>query len=291
MAGPVAAPLQAATVSLACVLVLVSIVLAAASRIKSEWQDKPLSKRQLWWLRTFCSPLYWRSLFRASMRRELDRNPITWLQYYSTWDRVAKLIWCGLAVMLNTHLVTTLGQIPDKLFGLEALFALALAYTAASSFRRERQNGAFELILVSPMARNDIIAGRLRAIRAQFFPAAFVLFLPWPWLATLMGDNRLESLALLQCAFIWATYWSLPIVGLYFALGSRSFLKALLNTCVFGLAVPYALTQTASFLLSQRAGFEEGCGLALIYQIIIVALLSGTLPQQFNRFAALPSRG
>jgi ABC-type transport system involved in cytochrome c biogenesis permease component len=265
------------------------IVIIAASRVRAEWQDKPLSKRQLWWLRTFCSPVFWRDLFRASMRRELDRNPIAWLQYYSTWDRVAKLVWCGLALMLAAHLVIDFRGSRDSL-GLELLFAFALAYTAASSFRRERRNGAFELILVSPIARTDIISGRLKAVRAQFFPAALALFLPWPWMASMIGNNQMETFALLQCAFIWTTYWSLPIIGLYFALGSRSFFRAFLSTCFVGIVFPFLLAQVVVFLISSRAGFEDGCRFALFYQVGVIVLFSLTLPQQFDRLATQPSR-
>lgn len=288
--GLAASPLRMVTVMSASALVLILIVVAAAGRVRSEWQDKPLSKRQIWWLHTFCSPVFWRSLFKSAMRRELNRNPITWLQYYSTWDRVAKLVWCGLALMIDTHLITTLHRIPREVLGLEALFAVALAYTAASSFRRERQNGAFELILVSPIAREEIIVGRLRAVRAQFLPAAVALLIPWPLLATMFGSPQFEQSAILQCGFIVATYWSLPVVGLYFALGSRSFFRALLSTFFFGLIVPFALTQVGAVLISPRAGFEDACVLAMIYQAATVALLSPLLLPLIKRGAAMPSR-
>jgi len=275
--GFAASRFSAFTVASGCGLALVLIMLAAARRIRSEWQDKPLSRRQLWWLRTFCLPLFWRSLFQSAMRRELNRNPITWLQYYSTWDRAVKLVWCGLALMIDTHLITTLHRGQREVMGLEALFAVALAYTAASSFRRERQSGALELILVSPIAREEIIVGRLRAVRGQFFPAAVALIIPWPLLATMFGDSGFDTLAIVQCGFILATYWSLPVLGLYFALGSRNFFRALMSTVFFGLLVPFALTQVGGLLIPGRAGFEDTCILAMIYQAATVALLSPLL--------------
>ncbi|MBI4664312.1 MAG: hypothetical protein HY735_36410 [Verrucomicrobia bacterium] len=270
--------------------VLILIVLLAAWRIRSEWQDKPLSKRQLWWIRTFCSPLFWRDLFRASMRRKLDQNPITWLQYYSTWDRVAKLVWCGLALMFDTALISRIFQSPTALLGMELLFAAAMAYAAAASFRRERRNGAFELILVSPMPREDIISGRLRAVREQFFPAALTLSLPWLLFASMLGNRQIETVALFQCAFIWTSYWSLPVVGLYFALGKGGFFKALLNTYLIGCVVPMLLTQTDLLLSARRVSFENGFGMALGYQVLLIMMLFPILPQQFSRLAALPSR-
>jgi ABC-type transport system involved in cytochrome c biogenesis permease component len=285
-----ASPPSAITVASGCGLVLVLIVLAAAGRIRSEWQDKPLSRRQLWWLRTFCSPRFWRSLFKSAMRRELNRNPITWLQYCSTWDRVAKLVWCGLALMIDTHLITNLHRGPRDVLGLEALFALALAYIAATSFRRERQNGAFELILVSPIAREEIIVGRLRAVRGQFLPAAVTLIIPWPLLATLYGNEQFLRMAIVHCGFILATYWSLPVLGLYFALGTRNFFRALVSTIFFGLIIPFVLTQLGSLLIARQASFEDACILAMIYQAATVALLSPLLLPLIKRGAALPTR-
>src|SRR5581483_5796418 len=52
----------------------------------------------------------------------------------------------------------------------------SLAMTAAGSFRRERESGVLELLLVSPLNEKQIIGGRLRGLWAQFLPA-FVLLL------------------------------------------------------------------------------------------------------------------
>ena len=49
-----------------------------------------------------------------------------------------------------------------------------VAMAAAGSFRRKRENGVLELLLVSPMGVWEIIAGRLRTLWNKFFPASGV---------------------------------------------------------------------------------------------------------------------
>ena len=42
----------------------------------------------------------------------------------------------------------------------------------SGSFRRERETGVLELLLVAPLSTHQIVWGRLRAIWGQFAPAA-----------------------------------------------------------------------------------------------------------------------
>ena len=256
------------------------IVLIAARRVRSSWQDRPLSLRQLWWIRLFCSPLFWRSLFRHSTRRMLDHNPIKWLQYYSTWDRVSKWVWCGLALIFDTRFILNGFHIGRELFVMELVLALGLAYAAAASFRRERANGAFELILVSPLSRGEIVSGRLWALWGQFFPAALSLVLPSLWIVRMMDYSAAGTWLWLHVGLVCSTYWSVPILGLHCALAGGSFPKALLNTCFIGVLVPLFLVNGVSLFFQRPATIEDGCGLAFLYQIVLASILVGRLQHQ-----------
>jgi len=64
------------------------------------------------------------------------------------------------------------------------LLAGSLAMSSAGSFRRERESGVMELLLVSPMSERRMIAGRLPRDLVQIL-ASFGLFLGiWAYLST-----------------------------------------------------------------------------------------------------------
>jgi ABC-type Na+ efflux pump permease subunit len=107
------------------------------------------------------------------------------------------------------------------------LLLASIAYVAAGSFRRERETGALELILVTPLKEREIIAGRLRGIWGQFMPA----FVVW--------------IAIVSFLFSWQEKWSwtnlirftvayaiIPAVGLYFSLRTRLVLLSWFATLV-----------------------------------------------------------
>jgi ABC-type transport system involved in multi-copper enzyme maturation permease subunit len=48
---------------------------------------------------------------------------------------------------------------------------MGLAFAASGSFSREKQSGALELLLVSPLSVQQIIRGRLAGLASQFIPA------------------------------------------------------------------------------------------------------------------------
>ncbi len=65
-----------------------------------------------------------------------------------------------------------------------------LALSAAGSFRRERENGVLELLLISPLDESQIVGGRLRGLWAQFLPAWALLMGVWLYFQTVFGDNN-----------------------------------------------------------------------------------------------------
>jgi ABC-type Na+ efflux pump permease subunit len=109
----------------------------------------------------------------------------------------------------------------------------SLAYVAAASFRRERETGALELILVTPLKERTITWGRLWGVWGIFLPAfalwAAAIIYCFSW----MHQWRPSLMLHFACAFI-----TLPIVGLYFSLRSRVVLLAWLGTLAVGIFVP-----------------------------------------------------
>ena len=110
-----------------------------------------------------------------------------------------------------------------------------MAISTAGSFRRERESGVLELLLVSPVGERTIISGRLRGLWAQFLPAFGVLLVVWFYLASI---SLTRGEAILPIVFYAATFFSLPVIGLYFSLRCRAFMTALLTTLVTCFVLP-----------------------------------------------------
>jgi ABC-type transport system involved in multi-copper enzyme maturation permease subunit len=120
------------------------------------------------------------------------------------------------------------------------IFVLLICVTASSSFQREKENGAFELLLVAPFSEEKLIWGRIRAVWSYYKPAGvvFLLFI----LSALSGDTRLletNEMFLLHLISIGGSTITVPIVGLYFALTRKNFLAILTSTAFFAIFLPY----------------------------------------------------
>jgi ABC-type transport system involved in multi-copper enzyme maturation permease subunit len=115
---------------------------------------------------------------------------------------------------------------------------LSMAISTAGSFRRERESGVLELLLVSPIRERTIISGRLRGLWTQFLPAFGVLLLVWFYLASISLTRRDAGGPIV---FYAATFFSLPVIGLYFSLRCRAFITALLATLTVCFILPWVV--------------------------------------------------
>jgi ABC-type transport system involved in multi-copper enzyme maturation permease subunit len=223
-------------------LMLVVAVLVAGAKTRRSWQEEPPSRRQVWVQRTFCTPVLWLGFFHRWMRRRLERNPIGWLEQ-RTWS--GRLVtWGWLAVLVSIYsAVFTDRQFFVNANGLQEtmawLLAASMAMSAAGSFRRERDTGVLELLLVSPLGENQIISGRLGGLWSQFLPAAGLLLSVWAYCSTFLSNGATVGMGL----FFLAAFLTVPVFGLYFSLLCRNFIIAFLATLAVGLLLPLVLPQ------------------------------------------------
>jgi ABC-type transport system involved in cytochrome c biogenesis permease component len=183
------------------------------------------------------------------MQRKLDRNPIGWLEQ-RTWS--ARLVtWSWLAIMISV-LGLGVGEAsgPSPMYNFQWmesfiawLLAGSMAMSAAASFRRERESGVLELLLVSPLRVGEIVSGRLRGIWGQFAPAAVFLFIVWIYLETAFPYP--SKIRLISILFFAGTFAILPIVGLYYSLRETNFISAFIRTLCVGLVLPVVLGRIA----------------------------------------------
>jgi ABC-type transport system involved in multi-copper enzyme maturation permease subunit len=254
---------SAQSVWLAGALLGVALVLAllvmwlAARRIRRAWQEEPPTRRQAWWLRVFCTPQFWRGLFGRYMRRSLERNPIGWLQEYSWSARLSKWGWCLGLVLVECVLFagSAWGLYVELQKPLGLALALGIGLTAAGSFRKERQTGALELILVTPLRVRQIILGRLIGLWSQFLPSVIIVISIWLYLIESrqymwrgwFGGSPTESLFPLWLA---STYLTMPVVGLLFSLSPRHVIVNWLWACVVGLLMPWVVGEVVVALVT-----------------------------------------
>jgi ABC-type transport system involved in multi-copper enzyme maturation permease subunit len=249
---PLTAPRQLiaimAAITLLSLLVLSLAVLICGARTRRIWQEEPPSARQLWLQKTFCTPVFWLSFFKRWMRRKLERNPVGWLEQRTwsgrlvTWGWFAVVISLYSAVLTDRHFFSG-GNFIQSIMAW--LLAGSMAMSAAGSFRRERESGVLELLLVSPLAEGDIIKGRLRGLWAQFLPAFGTLLGLWAYFLTLDFRERRDA------PIIWfygVTFVTLPIIGLYFSLRCRSFISAFSWTFMVGGLLPVTLPAVLAFV-------------------------------------------
>jgi ABC-type transport system involved in multi-copper enzyme maturation permease subunit len=213
---------------------------AAARVIRARWQDKPPTSRQLHWVKVWLEPRYWRSALRSSLARQLDRNPIGWLQQYSTFARLEKWILCLLGVIAACSMFDG-SHSGDLFWYVNILLLLAVAFAASSSFRRERESGALELILVTPVGADALLRGRMRGLWRQFFPTLCVLTLPWLWVMTMVIEFQQGgiSMPIAYCLTLANAFWSVSAVGFYWALRCKTVLGAFVSTVVTVLWIPH----------------------------------------------------
>ena len=270
----------------AVVVGMVSVFLAG-KRLQRLRRAEPISRRREKVEQVFWKPRFRRGAFRRKMNRLLDRNPIGWLQRHTTGSRVAGLAWLLAVIILESWLFA--GDFQDVTFwSVQVAFLLLLstAYVSAGSFLRERQTGALELILVTPLSVDQIIWGRLRGIWGQFALPSILLFGAYLYYRSFNPYGGRNDSAFLKFMFPWAMI-IIPIIGLYSSLRRRGFLSALLATVLIGAAGPFAIVLPLGILLGPE-GFLGPFRLSMSGGLSMFLFIAAQIP--FVAFAFIRLR-
>lgn len=284
-----------AQLGLASLLLLAMAVLVAGGKVRRSWQDQPAAPRRLWLERTLFTPVFWVPFFRRWMRRSLERNPIGWLERRTWSGRL--VMWGWLAVVISLYS----GVLTDRRFfgaysriqeAMAWLLAGSIAMSAAGSFRRERETGVLELLLVSPLKEGQIISGRLRGLWGQFLPAFSLLMGLWVYFASLLpGESQADAILFHLILFL-----CLPVIGLYFSVRCRGFVSAFVATLGLGLFAPVFLPELArffSYLFSLAPPGQQrfSSGQAMVLELVVGAVCWSALHSRLKgrRFPLLRS--
>ena len=264
-----------AIAGLSCVSILsfYATVRLAAGLVRRSWQEAPPSPEAEALRKTYCEPRFWNAVFQRKRSRALARNPISWLQQYSLSARLTKWGWCLFIVIAECVLVTGWSEMSDAQLYLAAALLGGVAFAASSSFRQDRESGALELLLVTPLRAWQLMTGRLLGLWIQFFPAAVVLLSSWFFAARFLNVGRVwfEEVPMEFWApvLFLSSYATMPAVGLLFSLGRRTLVGAWIQTCLLSLGFPLLI------LWGIRA-IEVGLGLPLRSTTWAILLMVGT---------------
>jgi hypothetical protein len=114
------------------------------------------------------------------------------------------------------------------------LTALGLVLAAAGSFRRERDEGGLEMLMVTPLSARQLTRGRLAGLWWQFAPvfivwmAGLLATVPYSW----GGDGHLALLV-----WIVGLFLTIPGIGLEAAFQFRTYWRAVCATAGVALGV------------------------------------------------------
>ena len=253
---------------------LAIVILICSARLQRSWQDKPMTAQQQKVYSLFCSPRFLLGFFRKWQARKLTRNPVGWLQTYSWSSRLSTWGWCGVIIFAESAIVITSQY---QLFGtlqnaLQNALFISIAFSAVNSFQRERQMGALELILVTPIREKQLMWGRLRGIWEQFLPAFLVLLLSsWFLMDIAPYSYRREASGLMWFWRFWH-FFSIPVIGLFFGLRYRSMLGAWFLTCGYSLLIPFVFGILGRLLrYSMMFDMEVASSLGLLGGLFLLA--------------------
>ena len=255
-------------------LVLGLVVALAAWRVRVSWHETPPPTWWRAWRGRFLGPLTWRRVLQPRRGRMRERNPIAWLCGYSLEARLTQWGWCAGVVLAETLLASDLNDLARGQSWLGLALLLGLAFSSAASFARERDTGALELLLVTPLRPAHLINAQTWALWRQFLPAGLALGIVCLWWRSYPAIwGRRETDKLWPFTLVWRSlrgaatgldaatvFWLgsaliLPVLGLYNAMRQPTLWRAWLATCVTGLILPLLLGRLLLRMLSQMDFF------------------------------------
>ena len=245
----------------ALMLLLLAIGLAAR-QVSRSWREEPVPRKLVRIRRALTTPVVAVNILHGRLARSLDRNPIGWLQHYSWSGRITKWGWFGIIIAVESFLIADFWDFGDMQPGIAILLLCGMAFAAAASFRKERESGALELLLVCPLSVTQLMWGRLRGLWMQFLPSALFLSFCIFVGTEIQSYRRDDSEIFIFYLTFLAMLASVPVIGLFFSLHMTNFLPAWLWAMALGVGIPcFALGRDPAF---QLVALYVQCGLGLL---------------------------
>jgi hypothetical protein len=222
--------------ALLCLVYSFLLVAIVSDIVRRSWRGETISRFGRWFNSRLCQPVFFTGLLRRWMQRELLHSPISWLEQRTWSGRLVIWSWLAVVISVYSYMLVNFSLFHRGFQAMQVflswLLVGSMAGSAAGSFRRERDSGLLELLLVAPLRESQLIGGRLRALWFRFLPSILLLCGVWVYVGTFLAASLLTMFVFL-IAFL-----TVPIIGLYFSLAVPSFLGAFLRTLSVTMIVP-----------------------------------------------------
>ncbi len=226
----------------------------AARRVHRFAESRFMSARQERVQSIFVRERYATTFLHRKQRQLLDRNPILWLQQRRWSHRLVKWGW----LLVTTIVITLATTYQDWGFAenimittiwLAVFMLFSLLLVTSSNLQGERESGALELLLVTPLTPRDFVQGRIRSFWKSFLPAAAAVAISFWYFGALQWqihfpwtvDFWFPALLLAASAFFLLLLRFMPAIGLCFSLNRPGLFAAALNTLFFAIIIPWGL--------------------------------------------------
>ena len=294
----------------ACTHVLAwSFLVLAAIIAPHAWQDRPTASSTASWRGRWRTWQFGHGPGGAAFRRGLlDLNPILWL---AGRDRFRSLyVWEGLAgigfVWLTLYGKYGVFFLDATVYFLtsycaHAMIKLWVAAEACRPLSEDRQTGALELLLSTPLSVTEILEGEILALKRQFtWPVLVVLGADLVMLLAGMREEFLEAsddwvllglgMMVLFILDLYASAW----VGLWLSLTAKRASRAMIATIAWVLVLPWAVfllglslmaVLQVNFSPSELTLIVSGFTLAILNDVLLINWAGNNLRQHFRVMA------
>lgn len=225
-------------------------LLFAGARLRTAWQDKASSATAIRWRERWRQWCYGDGMERTRYRtRLLGINPWLWL---TSRDRLKPwLVWLFLGVVVALWLWCWMELKRDAFVGWAAVLfcypthialKLWMIGEATSRFGQDRQSGALELILATPIRVETMVEGQWRSLRRQFFwPTVLLLVVELLCIQAEHSDREWVMTVICYTLSSVVDFWAIGWVGMWRGLSSRKASAAARGTLARVLMLPWVI--------------------------------------------------
>ncbi|MBI3849657.1 MAG: ABC transporter permease subunit [Verrucomicrobia bacterium] len=230
----------------------------ASARLPHAWQDNPATVARLRWRERWKQWSYGGPAERKAFRERLmNVNPFFWLAgrdrlkptYVWAFLGLSAVVWLwGLAELKNDWL-EEVTYVMTALF-LHSVLKIWVATEACQRLNHDRQSGALELLLSTPLSVSEILRGQLLALRRQFLgPILIVLLADFLFLINLKYESTRTLVFLAGMGMLVADVYTLSWVGMWLGLKAKDANRATGSAVARILILPWVLFYVGGMFL------------------------------------------
>ncbi|MEW6158196.1 MAG: ABC transporter permease subunit [Verrucomicrobiota bacterium] len=265
------------------------IFLALASLIITRtWQEKSVRPNLLSnWVRGLAER--WERLRQPPKDPDRKFDPALWLSERGHrllvvfWSFYVVLAVSAIAIFAFTPAEAWIPLFAACCIGIHYALKFELAVQAARVFAEDRRTGVLELLLTTPLGEDQLIRGRMLALKRQFFgPTLLVVVIDFLLLFSAWFNLEwMERLGTLVCLLFFllvqlGEMYSIAWIGLWFGLSCRTAFQAVRRTLFYALVlpIPVVLGFTAMFaMVTGGRGMRSGAIVGIAFVGWLVALI------------------